>query len=111
MVTGRESAWAVRRGLQVGGLNTKGNPYYAKDYGPFLVRLGFSQIPKDSTLQPGDIMVLQPGLNPSGHVQVWDGSRWVSDFVQATNRTAYGRKRDRHVDAPYALYRYPNPCQ
>jgi len=110
-VTGRESAWAVRSGLQAGGLDIVKYPYYAKDYGPFLVRLGFSQIPKDSPPQPGDISVLQPGLNPSGHVQVWDGWRWVSDFMQPLNREKYRGKGYRDIDALYALYRYPKPCQ
>jgi hypothetical protein len=109
--TGRESAWAVRSGLQAAGLNVEKHPYYAKDYGPFLVHLGFTQIPDDSPPSPGDIMILQPGLNPSGHVQVWNGSRWVSDFMQPANRGGYQGKGYRDIDAPHVLYRYPSPCQ
>lgn len=109
--TGRQSAWAVRIGLQAAGLDMQEKPYYAKDYGPFLVHLGFSQIPNDSPPQPGDIMVLQPGPNPSGHVQVWNGSRWVSDFMQPANRAVNRDKRYRDIDVPYALYRYPKPCE
>jgi hypothetical protein len=110
-VTGRQCAWAVRAGLQAGGLDFEKYPYYSKDYAPFLAGLDFSKIPNDSRPQPGDIMVLQPGLNPSGHVQVWDGRRWVSDFMQPPNRGQYQGKGYRDIDAPYALYRYPRPCQ
>jgi hypothetical protein len=110
-ITGRQSAWAVRAGLQAGGLDIEKYPYYAKEYGPFLVRLGFSQIPNDSPPQPGDIMVLQPELNPSGHLQVWNGSQWVSDFIQPKGREAYRDERYRDVGAASALYRYRNPCR
>lgn len=110
-MTGHESAWAVRAGLQAGGLDIEKYPYYAKDYGPFLLHLGFSKVPNDSPPQPGDVMVLQPGLNPSGHVQVWDGKRWVSDFMQPASIGRYRKKRYRDIDAPYALYRYTRPCQ
>ena len=34
----------VRWGLESGGINTSDRPYYACEYGPFLLRKGFNQI-------------------------------------------------------------------
>jgi len=109
-MTGRQCAWAVRAGLQAGGLNIEKHPYYSRDYAPFLAGLGFSKIPNDSPPQSGDIMVLKPGINPSGHVQVWNGDQWVSDIIQPNGREAHRDERYREVDAALALYRYRNPC-
>lgn len=74
----------VRQAMVAGGLNTAGNPLYAKDYGPFLVRLGFAKVATDGYVpQVGDIAVM-PGNAQSiaGHVAGWDGRNWISDFVQ-----------------------------
>jgi hypothetical protein len=49
-----------RKGLEAGGLNTAGRPDDAKNYGPFLQKLGFTQVSPDNyTPQPGDAVVLQ----------------------------------------------------
>jgi len=104
--TGR-CAQSVRKALEVGGLNTTGHPTLAKDYGPFLLNLGFLGVPQDAYVpQPGDVVVIQPGPTPSGHIQAWDGSQWVSDFNQgATKISPY--KGD---TPPYAIYRFSKPC-
>ncbi|WP_419807800.1 hypothetical protein [Sphingomonas sp.] len=75
----------VRQAMEAGGLSTVGRPRDAKDYGPFLQRLGFQKVEVDASYVPltGDIAVM-PG-NPSssaGHVEGWDGRNWISDFVQ-----------------------------
>lgn len=38
-----------RKGLEAGGLDTTGRPNLAKDYGPFLQKLGFSNAPPPSS--------------------------------------------------------------
>jgi len=104
-------AQAVRNGLQYGGgLDTTGHPKDAKDYGPFLKRIGFQEVPGSSP-QPGDIMVFQPGPSPFGHVQAWDGKQWVSDYMQPNNTGVYPGTHYRDSKAPFQLYRFSQPCQ
>ncbi|WP_426669706.1 hypothetical protein ACPPVU_00395 [Mucilaginibacter sp. McL0603] len=79
-------ARAIRLALEAGGLNTKGYPLLSKNYGPFLSKLGFSLItPANYLPQKGDIRVFQPypGGEPVGHVDMYDGRQWVSDFKEA----------------------------
>lgn len=97
----------VRMGIEAGGLNTSGRPGVAKDYGPFLVGLGFAPIPQDNySPQAGDIVVIQPGPSPAGHIEAWSGSQWVSDFRQNPNNISPYRG----PTPPYSIYRYPHPC-
>ena len=77
----------VRLGLQAGGAVVQNQPTHAKDYGPSLRRLGFSELavenPDTYKFMKGDIVVIQPyGKGKSGHIAVFDGRVWISDFVQ-----------------------------
>jgi hypothetical protein len=77
----------VREALEAGGANTAGHPIYAKSYGPILRLNGFKIVPKVSTdfrdIKKGDIAVNAPTNGKSaGHIQAWDGSNWLSDFLQ-----------------------------
>lgn len=50
-----------------------------------LPQLGFSKIPLDTPYQIGDIIVYgqgKSGQHPHGHIQIFDGSNWISDFRQ-----------------------------
>lgn len=96
----------VRLGLEAGGLNTNGHPINARSYGPFLQQLGFSQVsPEGYSPETGDVVVIQPGPSPAGHIEAWDGNTWVSDFVQNPNHISPYRG-----PAPsYTIYR-PTPC-
>ena len=40
-----------------------------------------------SSLAPGDIIVIQPGDHTSqhGHIQIWTGENYISDFNQKNN--------------------------
>ena len=81
---GQCAEW-VRQALDAGGFNDSGHPNYAKDYGPFLVGKGFSDIGgSDGSPQAGDVVVIQnyPGGSIPGHIAMYDGSKWVSDFAQ-----------------------------
>ena len=101
---GKESQHAcahyVQLGLQAGGFDTSDRPAntkyshdWARLYGPFLRKLGADSISSDGYShkkgqvgkeQIGDIVVIQPveGHNEAGHIAMWDGSQWVSDFFQ-----------------------------
>ena len=95
----------VREAMVAGGLNTIGNPFYAKDYGPFLVRLGFQQVSRDKYVpQVGDIVVMPANAHSvGGHVAGWDGRNWISDFVQGAMMPG----PDYRKKGEYEVYRAP----
>jgi len=99
-------AKAVREALVAGGLNTSGNPRHAKDYIDFLPEKGFEEVPKANYVpQKGDIAVFQnyPGGSPSGHIQMYNGDIWESDFKQPNFWPGSGyRKADN-----YKIFRKP----
>jgi hypothetical protein len=70
--------------LEQAGFDTTGHPALAKDWGPMLARLGFAAL-TDVDYRPvrGDIVVFKPLIDaPNGHIQAFDGRRWISDHVQ-----------------------------
>lgn len=79
----RKCAEYTRQAIAAGGVNI-GNTLHAKNYGPLLERAGFRTI--DVTEQPrtGDVVIIQPykGGNLSGHMAIYDGHFWYSDFRQ-----------------------------
>ncbi|MBC7455428.1 MAG: hypothetical protein H7335_17380 [Massilia sp.] len=99
---------AMREGLQAAG--AKGPfPGTGKEYGPTLLRLGFHEITVDNpdtfNFLRGDVMVMQPhkGGKQAGHVAGYDGSRWVSDFVQ---HDFWAGPKYRTERSKYVVYRY-----
>jgi hypothetical protein len=92
----------VRQGMEAGGLNTDSRPNLAKDYGPFLIKLGAVVVHRDGyTPQAGDFAVFEgTDDHPIGHVQVYDGTQWVSDFKQ-NGYNPY------HDDTKSKAYRFP----
>jgi hypothetical protein len=79
-------AMYCRLGMEAGGLSTGDRPRSgdAGDYGPFLLRHGAQTVPQDSyTPQVGDVVVFdKTGQHPYGHIEMYDGRHWVSDFMQ-----------------------------
>ncbi len=78
----------VRFALEAGGINTNGRPGSAKDYDSFLENRGFSVINKSGyTPKVGDIVVIESfqgkNFHEHGHIQMWNGEKWVSDFRQS----------------------------
>nr|WP_315174475.1 RHS repeat-associated core domain-containing protein [uncultured Flavobacterium sp.] len=78
----------VRYALEAGGVNTNGRPGSAKDYDTFLLKKGFNKV-SSLNYKPitGDIVVMEAfvGLkknHPHGHIQMYNGNKWISDFVQ-----------------------------
>jgi hypothetical protein len=98
----------IRQALEAAGLDTTGRPGSAKDYGPLLVRLGFFAIAESLySAVKGDIAVIQ-GTSKSahGHVQVFDGHQWISDFKQPDfwPGPSYRNEKPSHL-----VYRHDTP--
>jgi hypothetical protein len=102
----------VRLALEAGGVNTNPHPVPAKYYGPFLTGWGFhvvtSNIQSSGYLaMRGDVAVFQ-GFGTdrtrewNGHIQMYNGKQWVSDFRQPQFTPGPGY---RSPPAPYIIYR------
>lgn len=98
-----ECARYVRRALEAGGVIVN-STLSAKDYGPQLERAGFESV-AGSSLIKGDVVVIEPvqGGSPHGHMAIYDGWQWHSDFVQ---RDMYPNNRYRTGRPSYRIYRY-----
>ena len=74
----------VRLALEHGGCNTWGHPLTAHGYNDFLECLEFTCIDnKNYCPQKGDIVVFSAVIgHPYGHIAMWNGRQWVSDFKQ-----------------------------
>lgn len=98
----------VRLALRAGGANLGKHPEHAKDYGPVLRRIGYSEIavenPATYKFMKGDIVVIQPytGGSKSGHIAAFDGTQWISDFVQ---RDFWSGPQYRKHKPTHAFYR------
>ena len=96
----------VRMALEAGGLNTAGHPVPAKDWGPTLTRIGFKAISADDAYLPqtGDVIVIQAIKgHPYGHIELYDGKNWVSDFIQQDMWPARAYPAEK---AKYQIFRY-----
>lgn len=98
-----ECAKFTRRAIEAGGVRLD-RTHDAKDYGTALLRAGFSEVPPGSTLHSGDVAVIQPysGGNPSGHMTMYDGAQWISDFPQ---RSMYPGPGYRRMHPAFKIYR------
>lgn len=106
----------VREALQAGDLFINPHPVNARDYGPALMANGFGSMNMDKYVPAaGDIVVIQPypsgkdakgkaykGSDSAGHIAMYDGRRWVSDFVQ---RDMMGGPGYRKHATSFAVYR------
>jgi hypothetical protein len=98
-------AMYCRLGMEAAGLSTQDRPRSgdAGDYGPFLLRHGAQVVAKDLyTPQVGDTVVLEKNAqHPYGHIEMYDGRRWVSDFMQHS----LSPYRDAASTPPFTIYR------
>ena len=85
----------VRKALEAGGCCTWGHPFTAKGYYEFLTALDFSKIPqKGYSPKKGDIVVFNATKgHPYGHIAIWNGKQWVSDFLQNNFYVAHNYKQ------------------
>ena len=101
----------VRLALEDGGMTTWGKtkadqrPGSAKDYGPFLLHKGFTEIEvSNDNYQIGDIAVIESfPKNEHGHIEMYNGENWVSDFIQ---RTFYPGRAYRKAKPNFKIYRW-----
>jgi uncharacterized Zn-binding protein involved in type VI secretion len=95
----------VRQAMEAGGMDTTGRPVSAKNYGPFLDKKGFAKVPAENYVpQKGDVVVIQPykGGSEHGHIAMYDGQQWVSDFKQ---KDMWGGSGYRNNKPPHQIYR------
>ncbi|MDE8731202.1 hypothetical protein PZH39_16025, partial [Desulfovibrio desulfuricans] len=80
------------------------NGVSASGYGPILRHAGFLTVAPGEKLQKGDVVVFQPVKGPpDGHVAMFDGKQWISDYKQDSIYAASAYKNG----APYVVYRRP----
>ena len=97
-------ARAVRLALENAGFDLSSHSRYATNYGPTLIRLGFSEIPLEGyTPEKGDVRVWRPRPKqdpPAGHIDIYNGKNWVSDYIQRGNYPG-----DSYKQVTYKIYR------
>jgi hypothetical protein len=99
-----QCAQYTRQAIEAGGLNLVRHAS-AKDYGSSLVQAGFHQYTQGqvSTYKAGDVAVIQGFKgHPHGHMAMYDGKHWVSDFQQPT---LYPGESYRKAHPPFKIYR------
>ncbi|VGE87926.1 Phage-related lysozyme (muraminidase) [Klebsiella quasipneumoniae] len=107
----------VKKALIAGGASAKNSGIEsAKNYGPWLLENNFKIVDSATTVrtggvftissqQAGDVVVIQAAPHHvHGHMAMFNGTHWVSDFVQ--ERGFYPAQIYRDQNIPYALYRY-----
>lgn len=100
----------VRRALAAGGINLScGTDEYAGQCNGPLGSLGFQSLGgSDSGPQAGDIIVVSPvGKHTIGHIAMWNGSNWVSDFVQSNGEQPPGCPYGSTTGCPVVQYWRP----
>lgn len=98
-------AMYVRQAIEAGGV-TLTRHTSAKDYGSSLIAVGFRAITEavPERGHKGDVVVMQAiGTHIHGHMQMYSGSAWVSDYTQ-NGFYPYSVSRPE-----YQVYRYPSP--
>ncbi len=76
-------ATAIQLTMAAGGLDVSGRPSEAGNYGPFLLKNGWVRLPNNTSFQKGDVCVTKGlGTKGYGHISMYNGQNWVSDFIQ-----------------------------
>jgi hypothetical protein len=93
-------AWFVMRAMNAGGCPIGILPAFA--YKEVLPKYGFVEIDKNSSYRKGDIVVFPAIKNHIyGHIAMWTGKQWISDFKQ---KSIFPAKGYRYSD--YRIFRY-----
>ena len=74
----------VADALQAGGFSfTRQASAYMYRTNGVLAGIGYKEISKPGSFKKGDITVTENNsAHPHGHIAMWSGSNWISDFVQ-----------------------------
>ena len=76
----------------------------AKDYGSLLTASGFISV--QDAPRAGDVAVIQPiPGHPDGHMTMYNGTQWVSDYKQPAVYGYYPSASYRQQRPPVAIYR------
>jgi hypothetical protein len=97
----------VRLALASAGLKPSTWPGAAKDWGPTLQGLHFIALPGNMcpVVKLGDIAVIEATSKDAyGHIEAFDGTNWISDFVQ---REFWPGPSFRVEKPQFAIYRWP----
>ena len=107
----------VKKALIAGGASAKNSGIEsAKNYGPWLLENNFKVVDNATTVrsgsvfaisgqQAGDVVVIQAAPNHvHGHMAMFNGTHWVSDFIQEKGFYPAQVYRDHNIS--YTLYRY-----
>lgn len=107
----------VKKALIAGGSSVKNSAIEsAKNYGPWLIENNFKVVDNTTTVssggvftisgqQTGDVVVIQAAPHHvHGHMAMFNGKHWVSDFVQEKGFYPAQIYRDNNI--AYTLYRY-----
>jgi hypothetical protein len=93
----------VREAIERGGIRLF-RVASARNYGSSLICAGFYKI-SDTNPQKGDVVIIQPILgHPDGHMAMYDGEIWISDFKQYNG--FYPGQSYRAAQAAYQIYRH-----
>ncbi|RLT01649.1 MAG: hypothetical protein DWI21_18365 [Planctomycetota bacterium] len=107
----------VREAIEAGGLAiSRSGSGSAKDYGPRLVQARFvAQLGQGAPYQKGDVAVIDGFLKSAaegikkdhvdGHLAMYDGTQWISDFKQ-TGNTPYPGSDYEKAKPKVVIYRY-----
>ncbi len=96
----------VRQAVAAGGIALPRTANSAKDFGPGLISSGFVEqsLKEGEDYKKGDIVVIQNTTgHPHGHIQIFDGKIWISDFRQ---NGFWPGPNYRKFTPSYKLYRY-----
>ena len=91
----------VRQAIEAGGISTAGRPTWAWKYINYLPTIGFKYMGNFQNGfkgEPGDIAVYMKNGNPNvpGHICMWTGVQWCSDFRQ-NSMIVYGGTKEAKV--------------
>ncbi len=103
----QDCATYVRRAIEAGGIKVEPRVRDAQDYGPSLEHAGFVKITENTEPQAGDVAVIQSPstAHPSGHMAMFDGKKWISDYRQ--EQGLYPNSTYRANKPKYDIYRRP----
>jgi|SRR5204863_6560725 len=98
----------VREAIEAGGVKLNKH-HSAKNYKASLITAGFLSLGSAAgRYLPGDIIIIEssPG-HPHGHIALYDGTKWISDFPQRNMLHMYPEQSARQSGMlNYTIYRY-----
>ena len=94
----------VANALEAGGfVFTRQKLAYQYWSNEILTGIGYYEINKSSSYEKGDITVTENNEDhPEGHIAMWNGTNWISDFVQKSEYVYNSNQ------PPIHYYRYNN---